>query len=157
MNNLFPYVGKEVIVTQDMCDFNGHMNVNHIKAVFEQGWEFTSEDFGFNDEYLQSGFSSFTLEDNYRFQKEFLLGDKIFPAFRLLNVNTKLFHMIGALFDKDGTICAMYETVEGHIDMSKRRMSPMDPERLERVLAIKKAHDAQGPVPYNVRLHIKDL
>ncbi|MDC0091917.1 thioesterase family protein [Gammaproteobacteria bacterium] len=157
MKNLFPYVGKEVIVTQEMCDFNGHMNVNHIKAVFEQGWEFTSEDFGFNDEYLQSGFSSFTLEDSYRFQKEFLLGDKIFPAFRLFNVNTKLFHMIGALFDQDSAICAMYETVEGHIDMSKRRMSPMDAKRLERVLAVKQAHDSQGPVPYDVRLKIKDL
>ena len=84
MKNLFPYEGKEVIVTQDMCDFNGHMNVNHIKEVFEQGWEFTSEDFGFDEKYLESGFSSFTLEDNYRFQKEFLLGEKIFPAFRLL-------------------------------------------------------------------------
>jgi acyl-CoA thioesterase FadM len=157
MKNLFPYEGKEVIVTQDMCDFNGHMNVNHIKEVFEQGWEFTSDDFGFNDEYLESGFSSFTLEDNYRFQKEFLVGDKIFPVFRLFNVNKKLFHMIGALFDKDNVICAMYETVEGHIDMSKRRISPMDSERLERVSAIKKAHDTLGPVPYNVRLKIKDL
>ena len=53
MKNLFPYIGKEVTVTEDMCDFNGHMNVNHIKAVFEQGWEFTTKDFGFNDEYLE--------------------------------------------------------------------------------------------------------
>jgi acyl-CoA thioesterase FadM len=157
MKNLFPYIGKEVTVTEDMCDFNGHMNVNHIKAVFEQGWEFTTKDFGFNDEYLESGFSSFTLEDNYRFKKEFLLGDKIFPAFRLFNVNAKLFHMIGALFDKDDVICAMYETVEGHIDMSERRMSPMDPKRLEKVFAIKKAHDAEGLIPYDVRLKIKDL
>ena len=44
-------------------------------------------EFGLNEEYLASGFSSFTLEDNYRFQKEFLLGDKIFPRFRLFNVN----------------------------------------------------------------------
>ena len=65
--------------------------------------------------------------------------------------------MIGALFDKDDVICAMYETVEGHIDMSKRKMSPMDPERLKRVSAIKKAHDAKGLVPYDVRLKIKDL
>jgi len=157
MKNLFPYTGKEVIVTQDMCDFNGHMNVNYIKEVFEQGWEFTTKDFGFNDEYLKSGFSSFTLEDNYRFKKEFLVGDTIFPAFRLLNVNNKLFHMIGVLFDKDDVICAMYETIEGHIDMSKRRMSPMDPERLEKVLAIKKSHDSQGGIPYDVRLKIKDL
>ena len=60
-------------------------------------------------------------------------------------------------FDQDSAICAMYETVEGHIDMSKRRMSPMDAKRLERVLAVKQAHDSQGPVPYDVRLKIKDL
>ena len=48
MKNLFPYVGKQVTVTQDMCDFNGHMNVNYIKKVFEQAWEFAEEDFGLN-------------------------------------------------------------------------------------------------------------
>ena len=37
MNDLFPYEGKTVTVTEDMCDFNGHMNVNYIKEVFELG------------------------------------------------------------------------------------------------------------------------
>ena len=55
--DLFPYIGKPITVTKDMCDFNGHMNVNFIKEVFEQGWEFTIRDFGFNDEYFNSGFS----------------------------------------------------------------------------------------------------
>ena len=157
MKNLFPYVGKQVTVTQDMCDFNGHMNVNYIKEVFEQAWEFATEDFGLNEEYLKSGFSSFTLEDNYRFKKEFLLGDTIYPAFRLLNVNEKLYHMIGVLFDKDGVISAMYETIEGHIDMKERKIAPMDSARLERVVSIKKAHDMTGSVPYDVRLKIRDL
>ena len=157
MNDLFPYEGKMVTVTDDMCDFNGHMNVNYIKEVFEQAWEFANEEFGLNEEYLKSGFSSFTLEDNYRFQKEFLLGDKIFPRFRLFNVNEKLFHMIGALFDEDGIISATYETVEGHIDMNQRKIAPMDSERLAKVVAIKKEHDLTGPVPYDIRLKIKDL
>ena len=157
MKDLFPYVGKPVTVTKEMCDFNGHMNVNFIKEIFEQGWEFTIEDFGFDEEHFKSGFSSFTLEDNYRFKKEFLLGDQVFPAFRLFNVNDKLFHMIGVLFDKDGVISAMYETVEGHIDMKKRKIVPMDAERLARVEAIKKAHDLTGQVPYNIRLKIRDL
>ena len=157
MKDLFPYVGKTVTVTKDMCDFNGHMNVNFIKEVFEQAWDFASEEFGLNEEYLKSGFSSFTLEDNYRFQKEFLLGDEIFPAFRLFNVNEKLYHMIGALFDKDGVISAMYETVEGHIDMKVRKIAPMDSDRLARVVAIKKAHDSTGDIPYEIRLKIRDL
>ena len=52
MKEIFPYKGRSVTVTQDMCDFNGHMNVNHIKAVFEQGWEFGSKEFGFDDDYF---------------------------------------------------------------------------------------------------------
>ena len=46
MIELFPYVGQTVTVSEEMCDFNGHMNVNHIKKVFEQGWEFSCNDFG---------------------------------------------------------------------------------------------------------------
>ena len=157
MKELFPYVGQTVTVVKEMCDFNGHMNVNHIKTVFEQGWQFSCEDFGLNDEYLASGFSSFTLEDNYRFQKEFLLGDEVFPRFRLFNFNEKLFHVLGALFDKDGVMSAMYETVEGHIDMNQRKIVPMDPARISKGSSIKKDHDLLGPIPYAVRLKIKDL
>ena len=51
----------------------------------------------------------------------------------------------------------MYETVEGHIDMNQRKIAPMDSERLAKVLAIKKDHDLTGPVPYDIRLKIKDL
>tara|TARA_B100000902_G_C27121659_1_gene818975 strand:- start:150 stop:623 length:474 start_codon:yes stop_codon:yes gene_type:complete len=157
MKDLFPYIGETIIVTQEMCDFNGHMNVNFIKKVFEQGWDFVNKDFGFNKDYLNQGFSSFTLEDNYRFKKEFLLGDKIFPVFRLLNVNEKLYHLIGALFDSEGVISAMYETVEGHVDMKLRKIAPMSQEKLSMVVAIKKEHDLAGPIPYEIRLNIRDL
>ena len=147
MKELFPYVCEPVTVTKDMCYFNGHMNVNYIKKVFEQGWDFVNTDFGFNEDYFNEGFSSFTLEDNYRFKKEFLLDDKIFPEFRLLNVNEKLYHLVGALFDKEGIISAMYETVEGHVDMNLRKIAPMSQEKLSKVLAIKKEHDRAGPIP----------
>ena len=85
--------------------------------------EFAASEFGINEEHFANGFSSFTLEDNYRFKKEFLEGQLIHPYFRLYNVNEKLFHLIGALFDDDNNICAMYETVEGHVDMSIRKNS----------------------------------
>ena len=108
MKEIFPYKGRSVTVTQDMCDFNGHMNVNHIKAVFEQGWEFGSKEFGFDDDYFKEGFSSFTLEDNYRFAKEFLLDQVIYPRFKLFNVNEKLFHMIGVLFDSEENLSLIH-------------------------------------------------
>ena len=36
MKDLFPYIGETIIVTQEMCDFNGHMNVNFIKKVLSR-------------------------------------------------------------------------------------------------------------------------
>ena len=80
MNDLFPYVGKTVTVTKDMCDFNGHMNVNYIKEVFEQAWEFANEEFGLNEEYLATGVT-FT-------QKSFLIG-KIFYNYAPKNTTSR--------------------------------------------------------------------
>ena len=86
-------------------------------------------------------------------KKEFLLGDKIFPVFRLLNVNEKLYHLIGALFDSsEGVISAMYETVEGHVDMKLRKIAPMSQEKLSMVVAIKKEHDLAGSIPYEIKI-----
>ena len=155
MKKLFPFQGKTVKVTKDMCDFNGHMNVNHIKKVFEQGWEFAASEFGINEEHFANGFSSYTLEDNYRFKKEFLEGQLIHPYFRLYNVNEKLFHLIGALFDDDNNICAMYETVEGHVDMSIRKIAPMPHPMITNMLNLKEEHSSMGEIPYDIRLKIK--
>ena len=40
-------------------------------------------DLGFDDAYLASGFSTFTLEDSIRYLKEFRLDDKVYPSFYL--------------------------------------------------------------------------
>jgi acyl-CoA thioester hydrolase len=157
MIKLFQHIGKAVIVQEDMCDFNGHMNVLHIKDVFQQGWEWTTSAFGLNDEYFNDGFSTFTLEDNYRFQKEFLLGQSIFPRFRLHNLNKKLFHIVGGLFDEAENLCAIYETIEGHIDMNIRKIVPFREDKFQTMLEINKIHAATGIIPFDMRLKIKDL
>ena len=41
--------------------------------------------------------------------------------------------------------------------LNQRKIVPMDSERLAKVVAIKKEHDLTGPVPYDIRLKIKDL
>jgi len=157
MIELFPYVGQTVTVSEEMCDFNGHMNVNHIKKVFEQGWEFSCNDFGLDEQYFEEGFSTFTLEDCYRFRKEFLANQEIFPRFRLFNANEKLFHMLGALFDSQGNLCTTWENVEGHIDMNTRKIAPFREDKLQKIMQIKSAHDSFGAIPYELRLKIKDM
>ena len=41
------------------------------------------------EDYIAKGFSSFTAEQNIRYLKECLKGEKLTPRFRMLNVNKK--------------------------------------------------------------------
>ena len=62
-----PYNPDSVTVTQEMCDHNGHMNVNYYYQLFDSTYtSFYVNELGFGDDYLESGFSTFTLEDNIR-------------------------------------------------------------------------------------------
>ena len=91
-----PYKSEIKIVTKEMCDHNGHMNVNYYYQLFDSVYTaMYYEDLGFDDAYLASGFSTFTLEDNIRYLKEFKLDDKVYPSFYLANVNKKLLHFVG--------------------------------------------------------------
>ena len=91
MKEIFPIEGASVIVSDDMCDMNGHMNVRHYQTIpmDYDGNFYTS--LGFGEDYIAKGFSSFTAEQNIRYLKECLKGEKLTPRFRMLNVNKKLY------------------------------------------------------------------
>ena len=153
-----PYVHDSITVTQDMCDHNGHMNVTYYYKLFDS--VYTSmyiEKLGFDDEYLQSGFSTFTLEDSIRYLKEFKLNDPIHPSFYLNNVNNKLLHFVGVLQNKEGELAAIFETVLGHINLTARKVTEFDHRRLNDLLAYKELNTLEEQLPFELRLKIKDL
>jgi acyl-CoA thioesterase FadM len=115
------------------------------------------EKLGFDDEYLQSGFSTFTLEDSIRYLKEFKLNDPIHPSFYLINVNKKLLHFVGVLQNKEGELAAIFETVLGHINLSARKVTEFDDKRLNDLLAYKELNTINEQLPFELRLKIKDL
>ena len=51
MKDKFPYSGKPAVVTKEMCDMNGHMNVVHYYHIFS---EYTDlyHDMGFSHDYF---------------------------------------------------------------------------------------------------------
>ncbi len=112
---------------------------------------------GFSDAYFKSGFSTFTLEDNIRYLKEFRLGDPMQPAFSLYNVNNKLVHIVGGLYDKEDALCAIFETVLGHIDMNKRQTTNFSDSRLKTLIDLKNEHANSFKLPFELKLKIKDL
>ena len=103
-----PYIHDVITVSEEMCDHNGHMNVNYYYKLFDSTYtSFYIDELNFDQSYLESGFSTFTLEDNIRYLKEFKLNESVYPSFVLHKVNKKLMHFVGILKNKDNQIAAI--------------------------------------------------
>jgi acyl-CoA thioester hydrolase len=157
IQNTFPYISAPVVITQDMCDQNGHMNVLYYSRVFGQAIEdFYSEELGFSKAYFDSGFSSFTLEDNIKYIKECFYGESVFIRYRLHKVNKKLIHLVAVMVNEQDQLCAIYETVLGHIDMKLRKTSEMKESFFDNLSGRVEEH-AQFDIDISLRLNIKSL
>ena len=153
-----PYNPDSVTVTQEMCDHNGHMNVNYYYKLFDSTYtSFYIDELNFDQTYIESGFSTFTLEDNIRYLKEFKLNESVYPSFILHKVNKKLMHFVGILRNKDDQIAAIFETILGHIDLKKRKIVDFPDDRLQHILNVCDKQNKNIELPFNVKLYIKDI
>jgi acyl-CoA thioester hydrolase len=153
-----PYVHDVIKVTQEMCDHNGHMNVNYYYQLFDSTYtSFYINELGFGEEYLKSGFSTFTLEDSIRYLNEFRLGEEVYPSFVLYKANKKLLHFVGILQNRDEEIAAIFETVLGHIDLNKRKIVNFPNDKNEHIQNVYLTQKQIRDIPFEIKLHIKDI
>ena len=153
-----PYNPDSVIVTQEMCDHNGHMNVNYYYQLFDSTYtSFYIDELGFDEAYMERGFSTFTLEDSIRYLKEFRLNDVVYPSFQLYKANKKLLHFIGILQNKENEVAAIFETVLGHIDLNKRKIVNFSDQMIENLLKVSSEQRKISELPFEAKLHIKDI
>ncbi|NCX24890.1 MAG: thioesterase [Proteobacteria bacterium] len=153
-----PYTTEAIIVSEEMCDHNGHMNVNYYYKLFDSVYTaMYFENLGFDDEYLASGFSTFTLEDSIRYLKEFKLGDKVYPSFYLANVNKKLLHFVGILKNENDELSAIFETVLAHMDLNARKVTEFKSSKLDELLKYKNQNSLKEDLPFELKLKIRNL
>jgi acyl-CoA thioester hydrolase len=153
-----PYTTEAIIVSEEMCDHNGHMNVNYYYKLFDSVYTaMYIENLGFDDKYLASGFSTFTLEDSIRYLKEFKLGDKVYPSFYLANVNKKLLHFVGILKNENDELSAIFETVLAHMDLNARKVTEFKSTKLDELLKYKNQNSLKEDLPFELKLKIRDL
>ena len=153
-----PYIHDVIKVSEEMCDHNGHMNVNYYYKLFDSTYtSFYIDELNFGQSYIESGFSTFTLEDNIRYLKEFKLNESVYPSFILHKVNKKLMHFVGILKNKDDQIAAIFETILGHIDLKKRKIVDFPDDRLQHILNVCDKQNKNIELPFNVKLYIKDI
>jgi acyl-CoA thioester hydrolase len=153
-----PYKAEVIIVSKEMCDHNGHMNVNYYYKLFDSVYTaMYYENLGFDDAYLASGFSTFTLEDSIRYLKEFKLGDQVYPSFYLANVNKKLLHFVGVLQNEKNELSAIFETVLAHMDLNARKVTEFSDQKLNKLLEYRSLNKLGEDLPFELKLKIRDL
>ena len=153
MKDKFPYLGKEVLITQDMCDLNEHMNVIYYAKIFEDEFPFY-DSLGFTSDYFKQGYSFFTLEMNIRYLKEMRKGETASPCFRYFSVKPKLIHYGGVLLNEVGDVCSITENVLIHVDMNTRRSCEMNSSTIAHLNEMVANHSATGEVDFDLRLKI---
>ena len=153
-----PYIHDSITVTQSMCDHNGHMNVNHYYKLFDSTYtSFYINELGFDEDYINSGFSTFTLEDSIRYLNEFTLDEKVYPSFILYRANKKLLHFIGILQNENAELAAIFETVLGHIDLKKRKIVNFSDDKVQHTQEICKKQNEGTDISFEIKLAIKDI
>ena len=155
IKNKFPYKGSEKIVTEDMCDVNGHMNVAYYLRSFDVYSRPLFEEIGFDQDYFKAGFSTFALEDSIRYLKEFTLNQTIYSRFRVIDANHKLIHFVGILLNKDEELAAISETIVANVDMSIRKTIDMPGNIINSVNQVIDKHNQFGALDFDLRLGLK--
>ena len=153
----FPFTAQPAVVTGEMCDQNGHMNVQFYSQLFGEALaQFYADDMGFSTAYFDSGFSTFTLEQNIKYVQECLVDEPLAVHYRLHNINKKLIHLASVLLNRQEQLCAIYETVLGHVDMGTRKTAEMDGDFFNNLRAIQQQHTA-SIIDVPLRLGISSL
>ena len=152
---IFPYVAPSLTVSSDMCDQNGHMNVAYYLQAFDVNSRDLFEEIGFDEDYFQSGYSCFAIEDSLRYLREFLEGDEIRSMFRIHDFNEKVIHIVGVLLDSQNRLSAISETLVVHIDMHSRKASLMPEKLLKKVKEVHEQHTVYPIDDFDIRLKIK--
>ena len=153
-----PYVHDVINVSEEMCDHNGHMNVNYYYKLFDSTYtSFYIDELNFGQSYIDSGFSTFTLEDNIRYLKEFKLNESVYPSFILHKVNKKLMHFVGILKNEENEIAAIFETILVHIDLTKRKIVDFPDDKFQHILSVCNEQNKNFEIPFEIKLYIKDI
>jgi acyl-CoA thioester hydrolase len=124
--NALPTFGATV-VPSDWIDFMGHMNVMWYTHLFGKGILELLKAVGLTKEYFaENNAGSFVLEQHIRYLAEVRVGETVSLRVRALNRSEKKLHMMVYLIKEDTqNLAATSEIIVAHIDMSRRRTSPI--------------------------------
>jgi acyl-CoA thioester hydrolase len=137
-------VGREAI------DYNGHMNVVHYRAAFDTGTDGLFAHLGLGpDQYnVRTGASLMVVEEHTRYHAELAEGERYRVLARMVGHSAKKLHYLLLMENLDrGGLAATHEELALHVDLARRKASPLPAWVLEAVAALEAAQAGLPPPP----------
>jgi acyl-CoA thioester hydrolase len=127
--------GPRFDIGSDMADENGHLNVRHYLTLYDEAvWEVLGLA-GIGKDYSAAGVGGvFTLEQHLRYHREVHIGDTVAAAVRVLARTGRMVHLMSYLVNRTrAEVAGSLESLEVHMDLHSRRLSPFPPDAAGRL------------------------
>ena len=110
-------------IPQTWTDYNGHMNETHYLEAASQGTDEFMCVIGADADYIASGNSYFTVENQVTYLAEMKAGEHLTVTTQVLEGAGKKLRLLHRLQNAEATICARIETLLLHVDLTTRKTS----------------------------------
>ena len=142
-------VALERIIPAEWADYNDHTNDSRYAQISSEACDCFFRSIGFNDEYLASGRTFYTVESHVRFLDQTHSGDKVKVTVQVASWDAKRIHIWTEVIREDGVVAATLEHLFMHVDTSSGKTSPIGDELIARLQPIADAH-AKLPRPIGI-------
>ncbi len=152
-----PLVAGAMRVTDDMIDYNGHMNERYYITAASQGFEALTQYMGMDIDFVLNTASYFTLENHNVYMQECRLGDILTSVGQVLNYDEKRIHVYYDVYKgdvNDGIVVFSMEQVKVLVDVHTRKATVLPDDMYSRLCAIHTAHKTLG-MPKNAGRNIQ--
>ncbi|MEO0400586.1 MAG: thioesterase family protein [Pseudomonadota bacterium] len=149
----------ETEVPERWIDYNGHMNVGGYFEMFETAADhFIESAIGLDAAYAKNlGLSTFTGDFHICYRAETKRGERLKIASRVLGFDEKRFHLYQEMHveGENPRLAAACEHLVLHVSLDGPKVTPLPADRLERLEAAFRAHQAAFDAPQFANRMIK--
>ncbi len=130
------------VVRPEWIDYNGHMNVAYYLLAFDGAADAFFDVLGINEAYRQATRSTtFAAECHITYQREVVAGDPLRFTAQIIGFDEKRIHFLQTMHHAaQGYIAATSEWLSLHVNLDRRRVSPMPKAVLGRLDEIYAVH-----------------
>ncbi len=141
-----PFKSTIMPVEDQWIDYNGHLNMAFYNVLFDRCVDEAFEKVGLGPDYVKERNCSFyTAEVHVCYVRELAAGDSVYVTLQLLDFDEKRFRFFQELYHADDHwLAATSEQMSLHVDMEKKKVSPLPADIHAGIAAM---HETHGALP----------